>query len=171
MRWPRFAIVAALGAVIIGCSSDEPEQAAGQPAATEPAADTSAPPATPDPATEPAPPPQTAAAMPSMPAVDEPWMPEFTGTVDPGMTRDQIVQVWGEPVAERSSGNRTYLYYRNGCEASCGTFDVLFLEGGQVVDAIVRGQGHDYSGMSSSPSGREAMPTILGEPGAMGVSQ
>ena len=163
MRWPRFAIVAALGAVIIGCSTDEPEQTATE----EVAADTTtAPPM--DPATEPAAPPQTATAMPSMPAADEPWIPEFTGTVDPGMTRDQVVGVWGEPVTERSSGNRTYMYYRNGCEASCGTFDVVFLEGGQVVDAIVRGQGHDYSGMSSSPPGREALPNI---PGAMGVSQ
>ena len=163
MRWPRFAIVAALGAVIIGCSTDEPEQTATE----EVAADTTTPPPM-DPATEAAPPPQqTAAAMPSMPAADEPWIPEFTGTVDPGMTRDQVVGVWGEPVTERSSGNRTYMYYRNGCEASCGTFDVVFLEGGQVVDAIVRGQGHDYSGMSSSPPGREALPNI---PGAMGVS-
>jgi len=162
MRWPRFVIVAALGAVIINCSTDEPEQTATE----EVAADTTtAPPM--DPAPEAAPPPPTAAAMPSMPAADEPWIPEFTGTVDPGMTRDQVVGVWGEPVTERSSGNRTYMYYRNGCEASCGTFDVVFLEGGQVVDAIVRGQGHDYSGTSSSPPGREALPNI---PGVMGVS-
>ncbi len=170
MRWPRFVIVTALSVVIIGCSSDEPEATPGQPAAEDTTAAASAPaePAATDPATEPAPPPSTTAAMPSMPAVDEPWIPEFTGTVDPGMTRDQVVSVWGEPVTERSSGNRTYMYYRNGCEASCGTFDVVFLEGGQVVDAIVRGQGHDYSGMSSSPPGREAVANV---PQVMGVSQ
>lgn len=174
MRWPRFLVVAALGVALIGCSSDEPEATPGQPAAedtTAAAPETAAPaaaePAATDPAAEPAAPPPTAAAMPAMPAVDEPWVPEFTGTVDPGMTRDQVVGVWGEPVAERSAGNRTYMYYRNGCEASCGTFDVVFLEGDQVVDAIVRGQGHNYSGVSSSPPGQEAVANV---PEGMGAA-
>ncbi len=88
--------------------------------------------------------------------VDEPWTPIDTGTVAPGMTREQVIALWGVPVAERSVGNRTYLYFRNGCEVTCGTFDVVFLEGGQVVDAIVRGPGHNYAGTSSSPPGRMA---------------
>jgi hypothetical protein len=169
MRWPRFAVVVVLGAVIVGCGSDEPEATPGQPAAGEDTAaaptaaeDTAAAPAV----AEPEPPPPTAAAMPAMPAADEPWTPERTGTVDPGMTRDQVIGVWGEPVAESTSGSRTYLYFRNGCEVSCGTFDVVFLEGGQVVDAIVRGEGHMYSGVSSSPPGREALPTLPGATGA-----
>ena len=60
----------------------------------------------------------------------------------------------GVPVAERTQGNHTYLYFRNGCEVTCGTFDVVFLDDDQVVDAIVRGQGHSYSGVSSSPTAR-----------------
>jgi hypothetical protein len=92
--------------------------------------------------------------------VDEPWFPTDTGTVRPGMTRMEVVTVWGTPVAERVVGNRTYLYYRNGCEVTCGTFDVVFLEDDQVVDAIVRGLGHTYAGISSSPPDREAEPTL-----------
>ncbi len=90
------------------------------------------------------------------PLTDEPWTPTFTGTVDPGMTRDEVVAIWGPPVADRGAGPWTYLFYRNGCEVTCGTFDVVLLENGQVVDAIVRAPGHVYSGVSSSPPERPA---------------
>jgi len=95
-----------------------------------------------------------------MPLVDEPWAPTDTGTVSPGMTRDDVIAVWGKPVTERSLGTWTYLYFRNGCEASCGTFDVVFLDNGQVVNAIVRGRGHTYAGTSTSPPGTEAKANI-----------
>jgi ketosteroid isomerase-like protein len=93
-------------------------------------------------------------------AVDRPWTPTHTGTIDPGMTREQVVAVWGEPEVERAAGGWLYLHYRNGCEVSCGTDDVVLLQDGQVVDAIVRGAGHTYSGVSSSPPGRTAAPTL-----------
>ena len=64
--------------------------------------------------------------------------------------------MWGEPVLQRSLGTWTFLYFRNGCERGCGTYDVVMLEGDQVVDAIVRGRGHTYAGISSSPEGRVA---------------
>ncbi len=106
---------------------------------------------------------QRPAAPPRQPGVqlaaEEPWTPTHTGTVNPGMSRDDVVGVWGPTVAERTAGTFTYLYFRNGCELACGTFDVVFLENGQVVDAIVRGPGHTYSGQSSSPPGRTAAPT------------
>jgi hypothetical protein len=101
--------------------------------------------------------------------MDEPWTPTDTGTVTPGMPRDQVVGLWGQPVAERAAGAWTYLYYRNGCEVSCGTFDVVFLENGQVVDAIVRGPGHAYAGSSSSPPGREPAATVPRAGGAGGA--
>lgn len=103
----------------------------------------------------------------SAPMAEEPWTPTFSGTVSPGMSRDEVVAVWGPPVAERMVGARGYLYFRNGCEVSCGTFDVVFLDGGLVVDAIVRGAGHTYGGTSSSPSGR--LPEASVPPGS-GVS-
>jgi hypothetical protein len=109
----------------------------------------------------PEPPPAAPSMQPPGPApMDEPWIPTDTGTVAPGMSRDQVVAMWGQPVAERAAGAWTYLYYRNGCEVSCGTFDVVFLENGQVVDAIVRGSGHGYAGTSSSPPGREPVATL-----------
>jgi hypothetical protein len=77
-----------------------------------------------------------------------------------------VVAVWGPPVTERKQGQWTYLYFRNGCEYSCGTFDVVFLDNDQVMDAVVRGPGHTYSGNSSSPAGRvpEKTPTTLTVP-------
>jgi len=122
-------------------------------------------PSAPSPAAPAARPPAQVAVQPPAPrpaatAVDEPWTPASTGTVSPGMDRDQVVGVWGPPVAERTVGEWTYLYYRNGCEASCGTFDVIFLQAGHVVDAIVRAPGHTYDGTSSSPPGRPAAPTV-----------
>ena len=63
---------------------------------------------------------------------------------------------WRAPSVRRDIGNRTYLFYRNGCEIACGTFDLVLLEDGQVVDAIVRGRGHNYAGTSSSPPDRVA---------------
>ncbi len=87
---------------------------------------------------------------------EEPWFPTHTGTVRPGMTTDEVLTVWGAPVTERTLGDWTFIYYRNGCEQGCGTFDVVMLQGGQVVDAVVRGQGHTYAGLSSSPPDRMA---------------
>lgn len=102
------------------------------------------------------PPPAPTQTVTRASAMDEPWTPTHTGTVDPGMSRDQVIGVWGPPVTESALGNWTYLYFRNGCEVSCGTFDVVLLENDQVVDAVVRGPGHGYSGVSSSPPGRTA---------------
>ena len=122
--------------------------------APQPAPDT----ATPPPA-QPPPPPRVMA--------DEPWTPVDTGTVAPGMTREQVIALWGVPVAERSQGEWHYLYFRNGCERSCGTFDLVLLQQGAVVDAVVRGPGHNYAGESSSPPGKVPQSTPPG--GVMAV--
>ena len=78
------------------------------------------------------------------------------------MTPDEVVAIWGEPVTERSIGEWTYLYYRNGCEVTCGTYDVVLFRSGQVADAIVRGPGHNYGGDSSSPPDNQAQFTPPG---------
>ena len=74
--------------------------------------------------------------------------------VRPGMSQADVVARWGEPVAVRRTGEWTYLFYANGVERSAGLYDVVFLQGGQVVDAIVRSESHVYAGQSSSPEGR-----------------
>jgi hypothetical protein len=159
-RWTLLPIVL-IGAVACGGEPAE-DQAPAQPAAA--AGDTTAmmqqAPDTAPPVRQQsrvAPVRQTAGPMPA--ADDEPWTPTHTGIVNPGMTREEVIGVWGPPVAERALGTWTYLYFRNGCEVSCGTFDVVFLENNAVVNAIVRGPGHTYGGTSSSPPGQEGRPT------------
>ena len=72
-------------------------------------------------------------------------------TIDPGMTREQVVAKLGEPLSARSYDGHTYLLYRNGCEKKCGMNDLVVLDSGKVVDAVFRSQGRKYSGTSSSP--------------------
>jgi hypothetical protein len=155
-RWNLFPLVL-LGAA--ACGGDEPvaDDQAPVEQQTPAAMDTTtmAPPPMETPPSQPA----RQAPPVQMPTTDEPWTPTHTGTVTPGMTRDEVIGVWGPPVTERALGAWTYLYFRNGCEASCGTFDVVFLENGAVVNAIVRGAGHTYSGTSTSPPGQEPRAT------------
>jgi hypothetical protein len=179
MKWPILAATAALCVATVGCdrvslpflSKGDADTTAADTAAAvaETALDTTGlaaaepmelQPVTPEPAAP-------VRQRPVSSLMDEPWFPTDTGTVQPGMTGMDVITVWGEPVAERTAGNRTYLYFRNGCEVSCGTYDVVFLENDQVVDAIVRGPGHNYAGMSSSPPDREARftPPTPGEEG------
>ena len=136
-RWKLVPLVV-LAIAACGKKGEEQQQAPAQPAATDTsamaasdttaamtAADTGAQATTPSRAaarptttSRAAPAPARQAAMPTMPAMDEPWTPTDTGTVNPGMTRDEVVAVWGAPVTERTDGAWTYLYYRNGCEVS-----------------------------------------------------
>lgn len=108
------------------------------------------------PVSPPPPPPPAAPAAPAAPARprparDVPFDSPDTGTIAPGMSEKEVYALWGAPVAVRRQGDMTYLYFRNGCEYSCGTEDVVFLQNGQVVDAVLRWPGHRYSGQSSSP--------------------
>jgi hypothetical protein len=72
-------------------------------------------------------------------------------TIDPGMTREQVVAKLGDPLSVRAYEGHTYLYYKNGCEKTCGMNDLVVLDSGKVVDAIFRATGRQYSGASSSP--------------------
>lgn len=79
-------------------------------------------------------------------------------TVDPGMTRAQVVERLGKPIGERTTGSYNYLFYRNGCEQRCGMSDVVILENDAVVDAIFR-SSRRFSGASTSPAGVTPEPT------------
>jgi len=72
-------------------------------------------------------------------------------TVDPGMSQDQVVATLGKPLSEHSFRSFTYLFYRSGCEKTCGMNDLVVLDGGHVVDAVFRSSNRTYSGTSSSP--------------------
>ena len=78
---------------------------------------------------------------------------EAHSSIDPGMTRDEVVARLGKPLNERTSGTHTYMFYRNGCEKTCGMNDLVVLEDGKVVDAVFRNGVRSYTGTSSSPAG------------------
>ncbi|MFL5575346.1 MAG: hypothetical protein ACJ79S_05195 [Gemmatimonadaceae bacterium] len=89
-----------------------------------------------------------AALVPLLPAA----LAAQKGTVDPGMTRAQVVERLGKPKALSTSGEHSYLFYSNGCARTCGMDDVVVLERDSVVDAIFRSPAHRYTGVSSSPA-------------------
>ncbi len=93
-------------------------------------------------------------AVPSRPMAlaDVPYTSADTGTIAPGMGEKEIYSLWGPPADVRHQGQFTYIFYPNGCEHTCGTADVVILQNGQVVDAVLRWPGHGYSGQSSSPA-------------------
>ena len=113
----------------------------------------------------------TAAQRPRPPAApqgqpltrDVPYRSDDTGTVNPGMSEREVYELWAAPAAVRRVGEYTYLFFRNGCEYTCGTMDVVTLQNGKVVDAIVRWDGHRFSGESSSPPGRVPFPNPGGD--------
>jgi len=80
-------------------------------------------------------------------------------TIKPGMTEAEVRTALGEPLTVRKLGNMAYMYYRNDCLKRCGTYDVVFLEGGQVIDAILRDSHRKYDGVSSSPAERRPEAT------------
>jgi len=87
------------------------------------------------------------------------------GAISPGMTEAQVVALWGAPIVRRTAGAWTFLLYENGVEREVRFMDVVFLQNGQVVDAVLRGAGHAYTGQSSSPPGRVPEYTPPGQPG------
>jgi hypothetical protein len=72
-------------------------------------------------------------------------------TVDPGMSREQVIAKLGEPLSSRTYESFTYMLYKNGCEKKCGMNDLVVLDSGKVVDAVFRSPDRHYRGTSSSP--------------------
>ena len=104
--------------------------------------------------------PETAAPVVAPPLAKAPVPQPSDSTVRPGMTEAQVRVAWGAPSGSRARGDFTYLFFANGCQPACGVQDVVILERGQVVDAVARGKGHRYDGVSSSPAGRAPSPTL-----------
>ena len=98
----------------------------------------------------------TAAVQPAAPADTTAAAAATTAdlTVRPGMTGAEVRSRWGAPIVTRTANDWTYLFYRNGRERTWGYYDVVFLQHGQVMDAVVRSPNHVYGGVSSSPEGR-----------------
>jgi hypothetical protein len=83
--------------------------------------------------------------------VAAPVAAQAPATVDPGMTRAQVVAKLGEPLSARTYQGHTYLLYKNGCERKCGMNDLVVLDSDKVIDAVFRSRARQYSGTSSSP--------------------
>lgn len=81
-------------------------------------------------------------------------------SIKPGMSEAEVRSVWGDPFTVRKAGVMSYLYYRNDCLKRCGTYDIVFLDHGQVVDAVIRDRSRRYDGIASSPADRKPAATI-----------
>jgi len=77
-------------------------------------------------------------------------------SIDPGMTREEVVARLGTPSGESHAGSFTYLFYDNACTARCGMDDLVVLEQNIVTDAIFRSPKRAFTGVSSSP--RQSVP-------------
>lgn len=77
--------------------------------------------------------------------------PAGEGTIDPGMTRAQVIERLGKPATVRNYEGTTYLMYSNKCGKKCGMQDIVILDHDVVVDAMFRSPNRHYSGTSSSP--------------------
>lgn len=73
-------------------------------------------------------------------------------TIDPGMTKAQVIEHLGQPQSVKNTDTLTFMYYTNGCEKTCGMHDLVTLANGKVVDAIFRDPKRKYTGQSSSPN-------------------
>ena len=73
------------------------------------------------------------------------------GTIDPGMTRAQVIERLGKPATVRTYQGSTYLLYPNNCGKTCGMQDLVILDHDVVVDAVFRSPNRHYTGTSSSP--------------------
>jgi pyruvate/2-oxoglutarate dehydrogenase complex dihydrolipoamide acyltransferase (E2) component len=91
-------------------------------------------------------------------------------SIDPGMSQAQVVQRLGDPTLSRSSGDFTYLFYKNSCGKTCGMDDLVILHKDSVVDAMFRSPERAYSGKSSSPKSIPAEVAARTRPGARDVA-
>jgi hypothetical protein len=81
-------------------------------------------------------------------------------SIDPGMTKEQVLARLGNPSEETHSGSFTYLLYNSDCGAKCRQDDLVVLERGVVTDAVFQSGKRTYTGHSEQPSALQpASPT------------
>ena len=73
-------------------------------------------------------------------------------SIDPGMTKAQVIEHLGTPASIKTADTVTYLFYANSCGKTCGMQDVVMLSHDKVFDAIFRDPKRHYTGQSSSPN-------------------
>jgi hypothetical protein len=88
-----------------------------------------------NPASEPRPVPTKERERPALP---RPAIPPPVPTITVGMSEEDVLAKFGAPATTRTVGRWTYLFYTNGCAVRCGSDDVVTLEAGRVVTAVLR---------------------------------
>src|SRR3954471_6316486 len=58
--------------------------------------------------------------------------------ISTGMSPDQVRGTFGAPARTRTEGDWSYWFYSNGCPNRCGSDDVVFFRGDEVVAAVLR---------------------------------
>lgn len=86
------------------------------------------------------------------------------GTIDPGMSKAQVIALFGKAASDRARGDFTYLLFANGMEKEVGMSDLVVLEGDKVVDAVLRAPNRSFSGTSSSPRAIPATEAAKAKP-------
>lgn len=89
-----------------------------------------------------------------------PAVAQGRGTIARGMTEAEVRTAFGEPTVRREAASRAYLFYANGCPIKCGSDDVVFLENGRVVTAVLRSPGRHFAG-----------PAVTGLPDGTGTAR
>ena len=84
-------------------------------------------------------------------AADAPPVTVTGGKIDPGMSKAQVIALFGAPASDRVRGDFTYLLFSNGMEKEVGMNDLVVLQGDKVIDAVLRAPNRSFSGTSSSP--------------------
>jgi hypothetical protein len=82
------------------------------------------------------------------------------GAIRAGMSPDEVRAAFGAPARTREEGAWAYWFYANGCPVRCGSDDVVFLQDGRVVAAVLRTGARRFEG----PSAPNALASIEGLP-------
>ena len=82
------------------------------------------------------------------------------GSIRAGMSPDEVRAAFGAPARTRDEGDWAYWFYNNGCPVRCGSDDVVFLQNGKVVAAVLRTGVRNFEG----PAASSAIASIEGLP-------
>jgi hypothetical protein len=82
-----------------------------------------------------------------------------------GMSADEVRAAFGAPARTRDQGDWTYWFYPNGCPVRCGSDDVVFLQDGKVVAAVLRTPRRRFEG----PTASAALASVEGMPPERGL--
>ncbi|HET6764992.1 MAG TPA: hypothetical protein VFH27_15010 [Longimicrobiaceae bacterium] len=82
------------------------------------------------------------------------------GSIRAGMSPDEVRAAFGAPARTRDEGDWSYWFYNNGCPVRCGSDDVVFLQNGKVVAAVLRTGVRNFEG----PAASSAIASIEGLP-------